>query len=328
VSVPGSGTSEGDRGSPPAGSRSRLSVDLAATACFLAGVVGGISAFSPWWFVTTSSTATSSSAYYYPGTDTTVVTDGGGGTTTYAAVHVPSVGDLCVLVLVGAIVLTLASFALAVYGLGYARGRWGTSRGRAAARRILLAAVLVGLLLVVVVPIAQPALFRTDDPMGACSGPSPLGECSAFWGASHAGGVATSWGGGFGWWLALSATVLLVGALLAGTVSATAPASPFASPSRAAPRRPPVERGPVLLAELERLSELKARSDRGEIPESEFLEAKRRLLAAAPRPGTEGPGAATPLPADELSALRQLRDAGALTEAEYETLERRALLWI
>lgn len=307
----------------------RAQIDLAAVACLVAGLLAVLSAFTPWWYATTSSLGTSSTALFYPGSNLYAGGGGGGGTTTYANSGLPSVGGLYLSVLAGAIALALLAWLVAGHSLGLARGKWSSLSVRRAARFALLAAVVLSAFLAFAVPVAQPALYRADNPAGSCSSAAPPGVCGSFWGTSSGPAGTSSWGAGLGWWLDLTSAVLLGLAVALGTVAVVPRPMPEVSPagSRAGPVAS-AETSPLSLGELQRLAELKWLSDSGQVAPEAFLEAKRRLLRAAPSPGLAGPGPRTPLPSEELSILKSLHDSGALTDDEYHLLERRALLWI
>ena len=87
-------------------------------------------------------------------------------------------------------------------------------------------------------------------------------------------------------------------------------------------------RSAVSTGDLEFLLELKVKSDAGEVDAELFHDAKRRLLEAPPPDRTAAPGPRDPPPAEELSLLDELREAGALTDDEYALLQRRIVLWI
>jgi hypothetical protein len=183
--------------------------NLVAAASLVAGLLAALAAISPWWVLSTSSAGSTTEVGYYPGTVVRVVTGGGGGITSYAATGAPSVGALYASVLVATLALAVLGAAVGVQGFASLRGTWASLRARRLAGLALLAAMLLGAALVVGVPLAQPGLYRSDDPGGACLTGAPPGACSSFWGSSQSAGTTTTWGAGAGWWLSLSATVLL-----------------------------------------------------------------------------------------------------------------------
>lgn len=302
---------------------------LAAFTLTLAGILAAGSAASPWWYLSTASGGSTFLVEYLPGNDLRVASVGGGGTTSYAAAGVASIGSMYVSVLAAAVVLALLAWTLAGYGLGRATGRWGGPRTRRLARAALLAGIGLSLVLAVAVPVVQPALYNAANPKGVCSSGYAPGACSSFWGSSHGVANSTSWGAGLGWWLDVGVAVLFgLGLLLRtfATVATEDRARLRAASSRSASRAR--DRGPVRLVDLQRLAELKRESDRGGVPLEAFLEAKQRLLADAPGASTAAPDPRAPLPSEELALLRALRDDGALSQEEYELLERRVLLWV
>jgi len=341
-----SGTISGPTGASSAsesistsGTRSRLSAraksDLASTAGLLAALLAIVATIAPWWVLSTSDPGGTSTVSFYAGTSVTVYTTGGGGATTYSAIGVPTVGDLYTAILAGLVVLAVLAGAVAVHGFAAARGRWGSPRLRWMGRAGLLSAVLLALLLALAAPLAQSPLYQHDNPKDACSSATPPPACGSFWGSSDQGAIANVWGAGFGWWADAVATGLLA-AMLFFEVAVAAP--PVPAPSAVAPtvesapsskeERSPKPGGPLSIVDLRRLAELKRLSDTGQVPPSSFQEAKQRLLDAAPPADLAGPNPRTPLPSEELSLLKRLHDSGALTDEEYEILERRALLWI
>ena len=199
-------------------------------ACLVAGFVGAVSAFTPWWYTSTSSSGTSSTAYFYPGGNIYAGGGGGGGITSYVGYGLPSVGLLYAAVYVGTLALVAVSWVVAGYALGASRGKWGSVTGRRAARMALLAAIVVGALLAIALPTAQPSLYRADDPLGSCTSAAPPGPCGSFWGTAHAAGTTTVWGAGLGWWLDLALVVLF----LTGLAPAAFASAPGPEP---APRR-------------------------------------------------------------------------------------------
>lgn len=327
-------------GTPPSSGRPRLSAraksDLASTAGLLAALLVVVAAISPWWVLSSSGPGTTSTVAFYPGSQVATVTNGGGGTTTYAGIGVPSVGALYGGLVVGLALLAFLAAATAIHGFASVRGRWASPRLHRVARAGLLGAVLLALLLALAAPLAQPALYQHDNPANACSSATPPVACSSFWGSTSQGGVSTVWGAGFGWWSDVVATGLLA-AMLVFQVAVSAPSRPTpptTAPPPVAPRPPPEEErppkptAPIAVADLRRLAELKWLSDAGQVAPTAFLEAKQRLLDAPPPAGQTGPDPRAPLPSEELSVLRSLHDSGVLTDAEYEVLERKVLLWI
>jgi hypothetical protein len=326
-------------GPPPPVARPHLSArarsDLASTAGLLAALLAVVAAISPWWVLSSSGPGTTSTVAFYPGSQVSAYTNGGGGTTTYAGIAAPSVGALYGGVLAGLAVLALLAAATAIHGFASVRGRWSSPRLRRIGRAGLLGAVLLALLLALAAPLAQPPLYQHDNPSNACSSPPPAVACASFWGSMNQGGVSTVWGAGFGWWADAVASGLLA-AMLAFEVAVAAPSlprPPVPAPPTVAPRppeeeRPPRPTTPLSVADLRRLAELKWLSDAGQVAPTAFLEAKQRLLDASPPAGLAGPDPRGPPPSEELSVLRSLHDSGVLTDAEYEVLERRVLLWI
>jgi hypothetical protein len=273
-------------------------------------------------------------AEFYPGGSLRVGGGGGGGTTTYASYGIPSVGALYTGILVSELVLVVVGAFAAIWGLVLSRGVGSSARVRRAARGMLLGTTILAAVIVVAVPALQSTLYHHDNPVGSCSSTTPAGPCYSFWGITQGSGTTTSWGAGLGWWLGLGSAVLLAAAFQTGASSVSARSS--LSAGRLARREPlsdvrevpSTPDPPIAIADLRRLVELRSQSDLGQVPREEFLEAKRRLLAAAPASASGGPGPQTPLPSAELSLLKSLYDSGALTEEEYRLLERRALLWI
>ena len=193
---------------------------LAPVACLLAGLLGAISAATPWWTTSTSSSGTSSMAEFYPGGDLYAGGGGGGGYTSYANAGIASIGDLYAVVLAGTIAIALVGWALTAFAIGRSRGRWGGPRYRRFVRPAHFVAVGVGVLLAVTVPVVQPELYRTANPGGACTSAAPPGACTSFWGTTHGVGATVLWGAGLGWWMDVAAAALLALALLFETVVA------------------------------------------------------------------------------------------------------------
>lgn len=193
-------------------------------ACLVAGFLGAVSAITPWWYTSTSSSGTSSTAYFYPGGNIYAGGGGGGGITSYVDYGLPSVGQLYAAAFVGVLALVAVSWVVAGYALGVSRGKWDSVAGRRAARMALLAAIVVGALLSIALPTAQPSLYRADDPLGSCASAAPPGPCGSFWGTTHGASMTTVWGAGLGWWLDLALVVLLLpGLALAAFASAPSP---------------------------------------------------------------------------------------------------------
>lgn len=206
-----------DPSRPPRGS-SRAKVLLASGLSLAAAVLAAVSAYAPWWYLSVAGPATSSKVDFFPGNEVLTSTNGGGGVTTYAAAHVPSVGGLYAVVLAGTIAVAVLAGAAAVAGLALGRGRSRSDGLRRAARAAVLAAIGLSVVLVATVALAQPVLYRYDDPMGACGSAHPPPACGSFWGSSAQGSLTTTWGAGAGWWLEVAAVGLLVGALIVGIV--------------------------------------------------------------------------------------------------------------
>lgn len=297
----------------------------------LFGAIGGLgaaaltalSALTPWWFTSTSTGATSSQALFYPGGSLYAGGGGSGGFTTYAAEGLGPVGALYVSVLVLAVVVALLAAAA---GLMLLVGR--RSPRHALARIALVVAMVVGALLVIAVPAAQPDLYRAANPGGGCSTLGSPNVCDSFWGSMSAAGRSVSWGAGLGWWLDLAAVILLGLAIYLVASSEVLSPDGEASTVMEGLERASAPRSPVALRDLRRLEELRALEEKGLVPHGTFEEAKRELIAAPVPSGASGPVSRAPLPSEELAVLRRLHERGALTDGEYETLERRVLLWL
>ncbi len=188
-----------------AGKRRWSSAGLGA----LAGVLLLLGASSPWWYLTSSSSGTSSIVEFYPGGLLHLVTSGGGGTTSYTQAGAPSVGVLYEVVLGALLGLTLVVAVIAADALRRERGTPGSRTARRAIRLALLGVIVGCAVMAVAVPIAQPALYRGDDPAGACGVAHPPAACGTFWGSTSRSGVASTWGAGAGWWLDVLAIVPL-----------------------------------------------------------------------------------------------------------------------
>lgn len=227
-------------------SLSRATVLFSSGVSLVAALMAGVSAVAPWWYLSVAGPVASSKVEFFPGTGVYTSTNGGGGVTTYAAVHVPSVGSLYAGVLLGTVTVAVLAGAAALAEFASVRGTWRPERARGIARAVLLAAVVLGVTLAVLVPFAQPALYRYDDPMGACTSASVVPACRSFWGSNAQGGVTTTWGAAAGWWLELAAVVLLSGTLILEVVRGPAGAPPRRSRGEplGAPERPSSSRPP------------------------------------------------------------------------------------
>jgi len=211
---------------PPPGPRrdrprsvTRARLRLASTAALFAGLLAAASALTPWWYTSTSSSGTSSTAEYLPGSAIYVSGGGGGGYTSYTAQGLPTVATLYGSVLGGLAVVALLALGVAVLGFGRSLGRWNRPRGVPVVTATVLAGLVAGAVLAAAVPLAQPPLYRSDDPHGSCSPTPPPGPCSSFWGTSQVAGVTRVWGAGAGWWLDLACCVLFAAALMSGSTA-------------------------------------------------------------------------------------------------------------
>lgn len=224
-----------ERNHPRGGRRSspsrRTRLLLVGTAGLFAGFLAVLSALSPWWYTTTSSTGTHSTAEFYPGENLYVSGGGGGGFTSYAAHGLAAVGGLYGLVLAGSLVVAFTGWGTAVLSVRRALGRGSEIRSRRATTGLLVVGLGVGILLAVAVPLAQPSLYRSDDPGHSCTSSVSPGPCSSFWGSTTTPATTTVWGAALGWWLGAVAAVLLAIALL--LLWSSAPATP----ARGAPER-------------------------------------------------------------------------------------------
>lgn len=200
---------------PSAASRStkeapgRLTGRLGAIFALLAGLLGTISCLTPWWYLATPT----SRVEYFPGSAVYVTGGGGGGTTTYAASGVAAVGTLYELVAAGAVVVAVIGWAVGGLGAVWLTGRGRSSRAIRVRRAVLAGGLAVGLVLLVGVPLAQPALYAAANPAGACSSRAPPGACTSFWGSATIAGGTTEWAAGSGWWLCAVSTAMLALAL-------------------------------------------------------------------------------------------------------------------
>ena len=195
-------------GGPVLSARSRRRQLVSSVALLVAGVVALSAALSPWWYTRTSSAGASSTAEFYPGGSFYAGGGGGGGTTTYAAYGLSLVGALYEGILAGSAVLTVLAWA----GAGQGFLRWARQSGPDRQGLAIPPLVATGLSLaaglLLVDPLAQPLLYRSDDPGGSCTVGSAAGPCSSFWGSVQSSGVSRVWGAGQGWWLDLGVVVL------------------------------------------------------------------------------------------------------------------------
>lgn len=86
--------------------------------------------------------------------------------------------------------------------------------------------------------------------------------------------------------------------------------------------------GPIGMSDLQRLEQLAWLVDNRSEEEERYIAAKLALLSRPTPVATAESVPTMSLPTDELSALERLRASGHLSEAEYETLERRIILRI
>ncbi len=224
-------------GGPAPGPRRGLSVGgrlgLAALCGLFASVLAALAVASPWWYLTTSSAGLSSTVAFYPGPDLRITTVGGGGAESYAAAGVPGVGSLYEGILAGTVALALLGLVVLVLLLILARRRTAAPWADRAVPRLLVAALVLGIFMAALVPIAQPQLYRAANPGASCSSPTPVPACQGFWGSSTHGGSSSAWGAGPGWWLDVVATLGLLLTVLVKPGKVAAVPDPARRPSSA-----------------------------------------------------------------------------------------------
>ncbi len=211
---------------------SRARLGLGSLCACVASLLAGLAAASPWWYLTQTAAGGSTTVAFYPGADLRVTSVGGGGSESYASAGVPSVGILYEGILVGSVLLALAALAVLVLLVARARGHGSLAGPARRFRGIVLAALLLGLLLAAIAPVAQPQLYRGANPDGSCSGSSPVAACQGFWGSSTHEGLSSVWGAAPGWWLDLFAAGAFGLTLWLGSGARPATGSEPTSPPR------------------------------------------------------------------------------------------------
>ena len=313
-------------GMGPSGPRMNVHRFVAALLLFGAGVLFAISVALSWWTLSESGGG-GGSISFLPGSSLRLTSGGSSGTQTYASTQLGPVGGLYEAILALAVVLACLAIISGLLALLASLGRQGNPGRYATFRNLFVVVLIIGLFLLILVPAAQGALVRQSSLGPTLCGltDSSNNPCNSFWGSASAGGDNYSWGADAGWYIALVATIFLVGALF---LWRSARSDPWVSPGAAmtgmaggslSPAAPPTPETPA-----DKLLRAKALADAGQISPAEFEELKARLLRQSAEPGPGG-GTAAP-PEVELGKLKALRDSGAISDAEYADLRKRVLL--
>jgi len=296
---------------------------IAAVLVLVAGILAAVSTFVSWWTISESG-GPGGTLSFLPGGNLQAIGSGSTESISYASVQLGPVGALYEAVLALAIVIACLALIVGVLLLLAAMGKIQNPARYTTLRNLILVALVVSLFLIVIVPSLQGTLIRHSGSTGTSictlTGNS-TNPCNDFWGSSG----SYTWGADAGWYLALSATVLLAVALFlwrsarAAPWGSSAPAGPGAAPG-AFPSMPAA--GPATPAD--RLLQAKRLADAGLITPAEYTEVKGRLLGQVSAADL-APGVAS-RPEDELTKLKSLHDTGAISDEEYADLRRKALL--
>ncbi|HTT72821.1 MAG TPA: SHOCT domain-containing protein [Thermoplasmata archaeon] len=296
----------------------------AAALSFAAAALAGVSSISSWWTLTESGGGIGTASLgFLPGNMYTVTASGLTGQATYASGGLGPLAGLYNGLLAGLLAVVVAAAIAGLLALlaGAAKVRSHPTLG--AVTYLLLAVTAVAVVLAVVAPGVQPSLFHQANPGSFCTATTGSTPCNSFWGTAQTNGETATWGGDAGWYLDLGVIGAGVLALLLWRTGAGEPWSDTPRPTGPTPMGA-ARSGPPA-AVLDRVTRLKALADSGTITAAEFEEVKGRLLLGeGPRIDPGSP--VSPLsPEEELVQLRSMHVAGALSDAEYATLHRRAL---
>jgi hypothetical protein len=187
---------------------------LAALALAVASLV------TPWWSFAYSSGGGSESVNFVPGVMYSVTCAGSGcggfasGTFSYSNFGAGTSALYAAALVVAAVATVFAGLVALIYGLEGVRSRtYRVPRARLFRFLCVLGALLaVGMTIAVAAAQSSSFVSGATFPGTTSGGPSPT---NSFWGSSHLGATSASWGAGVGWYCAIAAALLLLGALLA-----------------------------------------------------------------------------------------------------------------
>jgi succinate dehydrogenase/fumarate reductase cytochrome b subunit len=300
---------------------------LASVFSLIAGVLAAASTALGWWAVSATG-GSGATIWFLPGSSLAATVGGSSETVTYASVQLGPVEALYEAVLAIAIVLAIFALVVGILLLLSAIGKIRNPARYTTLRNLIVVVTIVSLFLVVMVPALQETAISRSGNTGAglCDlATSSTNPCTAFWGSSASGGNNYSWGADVGWYLVLSATILLAVGFYLWRSARMAPWGSAGQPLAGAPAgalTPMTSGGPA--TPVDRLLQAKALADSGQLTPAEFEEVKGRLLSQVS--ASEAGAGASIAPGDELAKLKSLHDSGAVSDAEYAELRKKVLL--
>jgi len=303
---------------------------MVAAIAFAGAVLSGLALVCSWWTISVSGSGGSGSLSFLPGDSLTGSFAGGSSVTqTYASNGLGPVGGLYEGVLAGAIIALVLGLVAGLLALLVSFGKIRNAKRYSTIRNLLALGLLAVLILAVVVPSLQPTLFSNSNPSSLCS--STLGTktpCNSFWGSINGNGETITWGSDVGWYLAVSSAVLLFAALILWIASRRDPWSaapgPFSAVGVQGPPGYPSPPGESSVP-LDQLAQLKAFVEAGYITASEFETVKSRILAFPDGPAPPNSGMIRTATEHDLRRLKEMHDAGTISDSQYADLRRRVL---
>jgi hypothetical protein len=178
---------------------------IASVLFFLAAILAGIAAFTPWWTIAASGTVNESFSFF-PGSSYSEVNGAHGATMFYTYSSHADLASLAGLY-EGVLGLLLAALVLGlvvgIVGLVVSFGRLPGFAQNHAVRWLAIVLIVLLAVAIAVVPSLQPGLITGCSSTGST-------ECNSFWGSTSTAGLTSTWGSGLGWYLAIGAVAALV----------------------------------------------------------------------------------------------------------------------
>lgn len=220
---------------------------VTASLTLLCEILAAIAAFVSWWTWSVSTTSQGSGTLYFlPGNSLSGTYSGTSSSQTYAAAGLGQVGALYEGVPAGVLVAMTLCFVAGVVALLASLGKIRNPARHSTARSLMMVPLILFLILVIAVPVSQPALIDGSDPSSCSRLSSVNSPCNSFWGSFSAAGGSSSWGPDWGWYLAITGIVLLIAAMVIWSLSADEPwqqTASAAAPAAALSPTPTVSAG-------------------------------------------------------------------------------------